>query len=402
MDIELEFDDARAAVIASLTPLQTQPIALADALGRALAEPVNACWDLPPYPNAAMDGYALRSADLSEGRALRVVDTLTAGRMAETTRLCDGETVSIMTGAAIPEGVIAVVPQEWVVGDGSVITLVKPVTPGQNIRRPGEDVKRDSPAVPAGIALDAASIAMLAQFGVMEPAVVRAPRLAVLTCGDELRQPPYRPGAAEVVDCNALAVCAAARSLGALADVLPPVPDQHDAIQQALEQRLAGADMLVVIAGASHGVLDLATEMLEAIGIEWRFNCVNVRPGRPVAFGVLPDGRPVFSLPGNPVSALLLFDALVRPAIAALSGIRHPLGDQFEAVLEEPLSGRVGRTRLVRICLRFANGQWFARSAGSQKSGLLSTSVNMDGIAIIDPEVGALTEGDRVRVYRPI
>ncbi len=290
----LSLAEARAAVLERVVPLPAEPVALGEAGGRVLAEDAVSTVDLPPFPSSAMDGFAVRAAD-SPGR-LVVVGSVAAGAPA-TAGLRAGEAMGIATGGAVPPGADAVVRIEDVVLEGNTVEIPG-VGEGKSIRPRGGDIREGEVVVEKGTHMGAAHVAALAAAGAARVSVSRRPRVAVLATGSELRPPGELLGPGQIFDANGVLLATALSAAGAEVEVLPAVEDDPDAHRDALERGL-GADVLVTTGGVSVGPHDLVRSILRSLGVEEVFWGVAVKPGKPLAFGVLGTTL-VFGLPGNP------------------------------------------------------------------------------------------------------
>ena len=318
----LELDEARSRVLARITPLDAEPVPLRRALGRRLAEDVASEEPVPAFDNSAMDGFVLRAEDTRGAgpgapARLRLVDESRAGAPAAAA-LASGEAMRISTGAAVPAGADAVLRLEEARLDDGHLLVEATVAPRRDVRGAGEDVTPGTTLLRAGNSLGAAELGVLAAIGRTQISCHRLPRVAVLTSGDELVEPgePLRPGA--VRNSNAYSVPALAELAGAEVAVAGPVPDRAEATREALAPLLE-ADVVVACGGVSVGEHDHVKGALAELGVEEEFWGVALKPGRPTWFGRRGETL-VFGLPGNPVSAMVVFLLLVRPALVALGG----------------------------------------------------------------------------------
>lgn len=408
-------DEALRSVLAQAAPLPAELVEAGAALGRVLAAPVAARRTLPPADCSAMDGYALRAADVANagpGRAvcLRVSGEVAAGGRAAP--LGPGEAARIFTGAPLPQGADAVVPQEQaeaLAGAGQVrIAVAAP--PGAHIRRAGEDVQAGDEVLPAGARLGPGQIGMLAALGRTLAAVHRRPRVALLSSGDELVEPDGDASGGRIVSSNAYALAAQCREAGALPINLGIARDDPEALAALLRAGLE-ADLLVSTAGVSVGDHDHVRPVLAALGCRLVFWGVRVKPGYPVAFGIFdgaPDAAPgagpgrrgplVFALPGNPVSAMVSFEQLVRPVLLRMGGHRELSRPVLRAELGETLRKSAGRRHYVRVRLSREGGRVVARSTGNQSSGALHSMTLADGLLIFPEAATELRKGSEARV----
>jgi molybdopterin molybdotransferase len=371
------------------------PVAIADAAGRVLAEPVTAAGDVPPFPNSAMDGFAVLAGPA--GRELRVVDESRAGSPAARA-VAEGEAIRISTGAPLPAGATAVVPVEHVAERDGTVVLEREALPQANVRDAGEDLRAGTAVLTPGTVLGPAELAAAVAAGRAELSCARRPGLALLTTGDELvaAGAPLRPG--QIHNSNAVALAALARREGATVVADEIVADEREATEAALRRVLdAGADVVIVSGGVSVGPHDHVKPALDALGVQERFWRVALKPGKPAWFGTREDTL-VFGLPGNPVSAVVCFLLLVRPALRALQGA-PPLPARAPARLAQAIRRAADRDQAVRVTLEpGADGVAVARPTGPQGSHMLSSLLGADGLAIVPAGEGELAAGERVEV----
>jgi molybdopterin molybdotransferase len=388
----LSIDQARAAVLAEVRPLPAEEVALADALGRVLAEDVAAAVDLPPFANSAMDGFAVRSGP--SGRRLTVVGESRAGAPADRA-LGDGEAIRISTGAMLPEGADAVLQIELVSEDGDSIVLNDEVQPGRNTRSAGEDVRAGTPVLQAGTTLGPAEIGMAASAGRGSLHCGRRPRVTVIGTGDELVGPGDELGPGQIHDSNGPMLSALVRRAGADVRALR-VEDDRVATVAAVEQALADTDVLLLSGGVSVGPHDHVKPALEANGVEEVFWRVALRPGKPTWFGVKREDPPVLvlGLPGNPVSAYVTFTLFAAPALAKLQGARAAAASR-RARLGSAVTRHPDRDECIRVRV---DADGIATPTGPQGSHMLSSLVQADGLALIPRGDEPLAGGTDVEV----
>lgn len=409
----VRFADAREAVLREALPLPAEERPLLEALGRVLAGDVRSPVDLPPWDNSAMDGFAVRAEDVigaSEGepRTLRVVDDVPAGRF-PAHPVGPGEATRIMTGAPVPEGADGVVRVEHTDGGSGIgtaegrVRVFSDADAGKNFRRRGEDVRRGDTVLRAGIVLRAAELGVAASVGRTALAVVRRPRVAVLTSGDELVEVE---GFGEVlagkkiVSSSIYALAARLAESGMEARVLGIARDTPESLRKHLE-RARGCDALVTTAGVGVGEHDHVREVLDGMGAEVRFWRVRARPGSAFAYGRVAGlgGIPWFGLPGNPVSTMVSFELLVRPALLRTAGHRAVFPPVVEARLAEGLETRPGTTHFLRVRLeRGADGGYEAALTGTQSSGVLTSMAAADGLLVAPEEGGSFPAGTKLPV----
>jgi molybdopterin molybdotransferase len=390
----LTIDDALAAVLARVRPLPSERVALEAAAGRVLAEEVQARVDLPPFRSSAMDGFAIRAADVPG--SLPVVFRIAAGRPAERP-LHSGEAMGIATGGTVPEGADAVVPIEIVDETDNRVEIREPVEEGAHIRPVGGDVRAGEALLPAGTTLGAAQVGALAAVGVAEAVCARRPSVAVLSTGTELRRPGEQLGPGQIYESNSTMLAAAFEAAGAVVERLDAVADDAEAHRHALERGLE-CDMLVSSGGVSVGPHDLVRRVLAELGVEEVFWGVSVKPGKPLAFGV--RGRTlVFGLPGNPVSSLVAVELFVRPALAALQGAEP--GPHYErARLAAPLRRNAARDELVRARTSRDEDETVVEPLAGQESHMIARAAAADALVHVPAGEGELIAGSRVRILR--
>ncbi|TSE21645.1 Molybdopterin molybdenumtransferase [Tepidimonas alkaliphilus] len=384
---------------------QTETVSLAQALDRVLARDVLSPMDVPPHDNAAMDGYALRGADLrpAEPTRLRVLGACYAGQQGWGAPVPPGACVRIMTGAVMPAGCDTVVPVEFVAdgGDGTITVPAGVVRPGDHRRLRGEDLAAGRPALHAGQRLGPAALGLLASLGLPEVTVTRRARVAYFSTGDEVLSlgEPWRPGA--IYDSNRHTLTALLRRLGVEVLDLGVVRDDPAALEAALRQAAAQADAVVTSGGVSMGEADHTKAVMRRLGdvVFWR---IAMRPGRPMAVGQLEgQGRAtlLFGLPGNPVAAMVTFLMFVRPALLRLMGAQAAAPIPLRARSAEPMRKKPGRTEYQRgIVTRAADGSLQVRTTGQQGSGVLRSMVEANGLIVLHHDQGDVAPGDEVDV----
>ena len=391
----LTFEEARGLVLANVAPLGRERVPITAASGRILAEDVRAPRDMPQWDNSAMDGYAVRSADCAGPATLKLTGYQTAGD-AVSPKVTHGCAVKIMTGSPIPEGCDAVVPFEESEEAGGFVKILAPVKKRAHIRFRGEDVKTGDMVIPAGTHLRPPEISMLASFGKAFVPVYRKARVAVLSTGDELVElgEPLPPG--KIINSNTVSLAAAIEEAGAVPILLGIAVDDREILRGKIREGLA-ADALVTSAGVSAGDRDFVREVLSELSVEEVFWKVDIKPGRPTAFG-MKDGKPVFSLPGNPVSSLVTFEFFVRPALLKMMGHSEPRKPLVKATLKEPIRKKAGKTQFFRVRIVVENGEYVAWTSGDQNTGILRTMVLADGIAVLPAGKTVVEAGEKVDV----
>jgi molybdopterin molybdotransferase len=393
----LSVDEALDRILARITPLEPTEVGLLDALGAVLTEDQAADRDVPPFRNSAMDGYAVRGADVKQGGArLRVVGTVSAGSLPDRA-IGAGEAMRIMTGAPMPEGADTVVRIEDT-DNGTDLVIINASTPqGVAVRQAGEDLRRGEVVLARGTVLRPADIGVLASIGRAKVNVVRRPNVAVLSTGDELVDIDEEPGPGQIRDSNRYSLAAAVRATGSAAFELGIARDSADDLRHALGNAAFG-DLVVTSGGVSVGDHDHVKPVVNAMG-HMDFWSIAIRPGRPLAFGELRTKRgavPIFGLPGNPVSALLTFEIFVRPALLKMAGRTKLHRPRVEA----RLLGRIDKPAGLRT---FARGSYDAaagtvRSTGPQGSGILRSMSLANCLVDLPEPMTAAGPGDMVSV----
>lgn len=393
--MSISFEDARSLILDNIVPLDIETVSLLEAQGRALAEDFIAPWSLPLFDNSAMDGFAVRSADCAEQASLQIVDYVPAGGTADKV-VVPGTAVKIMTGAPIPGGCDAIVPFEEATEQGQTLTVNQRPQTGAHIRVSGEDVKTGDRVLRAGTSVRPSEISMLAALGQTAVSVYRRPTVAILSTGDELAEPgqPLMPG--QIFDSNSLALAAAVRELGAEPKILGIACDSAESLREKLKAGLE-SDLLITSAGVSMGDRDFVREVLAELGVKELFWKINIKPGRPTAFGLKND-KPVFSVPGNPVSALITFEEFVRPALLAMMGHAQVLRPIVRARLSEPVRKKAGRTQFMRVMVQADEDGLIVSSSGDQNTGILNTLVRAGGIALLPADRDNIEAGELVDV----
>ena len=400
----IEVDEARRHVLEGVEPLPAEVVATVDALGRVLAAPVRSTRTLPPADSSAMDGYALRAADLagasrSAPRRLALAFEVAAGGAAARA-LRPGETARIFTGAPLPPGADSVVMQEDVTAEDGAIAFFAAPACGEHVRPAGEDVRAGDEVLPAGTRLGAAQLGVLASLGRSLVRVHRRPRVAIVSGGDELVEPDEDVAGGRIVSSNAYALAAQCAEAGALATNLGIARDTPGELARAFGAGL-GADVLVSSAGVSVGDHDHVRPVLEKLGCRLEFFGVRMKPGYPLTFGRFEGGRGprVFGLPGNPVSAMVTFELFVRPLLLRLAGQQVLARPLVRAVLGETLRKKPGRLHFVRVTLVRDGERLLATSTGNQSSGVLRSMALAQGLLVFPAAATELAAGATAEVH---
>ncbi len=396
----LRVAQAKNAIRKALTPIaEDEMVAVRDALGRVLAGDCMSSIDVPSHTNSAMDGYAFIGSDLpTEGeREFTVVATAMAGQ--PTDHVCtSGQCIRIMTGAPMPAGTDSVVMQEQAeLMDDDRVRIDSRHRTGQNVRQAGEDIARGACVYRKGRRVTAADLGVLASLGYAEVRVIRRPRVAFFSTGDELRSIGDTLAEGEIYDSNRYSLYAMLTEMGVEIIDMGVVGDDPQALTGAFDRAAAAADLVITSGGVSVGEADYTKAILEQRG-EVAFWTIAMKPGRPLTFGHL-DGALFFGLPGNPVAVMLTFHQFVRPALRYLAGGDWPQDLIVEARAEKGLKKRAGRFEFVRGILAYDEmGELTVKPAGAQGSGILTSMSRANCFVLLDEACAGVAAGDRVRV----
>ncbi len=389
-------DEARGRILAELKPVGIEEVALLEAQGRVLAEDVRARLTQPPWPVSAMDGYAVRAADVAKVPVTLTIAGAVPAGSSYASRLNAGEAVRIFTGAPVPDGADAIVIQEDTGASGGKVTVKETSTVGRHIRVAGLDFKAGEVGVSAGRRLTARDVGLSAAMNVPWLRVHRRPRIAILATGDEIARPGDPVGPNQIVSSNSYALAAAVRALGAEPVVLGIAKDTiEDTIAKVEGAR--GADLLVTTGGASVGDHDLVQKALATRGLSVDFWKIAMRPGKPLMWGRLGD-LPVLGLPGNPVSTLVCALIFLKPAIETLAGLDAQATSLMEARLGADLAANDHRQDYLRSTLSQTDGALTATPFPKQDSSMMSLLSRSDGLIVRPPKDPARKAGDSVRV----
>lgn len=393
--------EAQHIVLDATTLLGVEKVSILDALGRTLAEDIVAERDNPPWNNSAMDGFAVRWEDIRQEHAiqkpvtLRVIEDVPAGKMPSKT-VKVGEAIRIMTGAPVPHGADTVLKVEDTEQTPDTVRVLKPEPRGANIRPQGEDVKKGECIIASGTHIRPGEAGMLAVLAKSFLFVYQRPRVAILSTGDELADLDERFSEEKIINSNSYGIAAAVQEAGGIPLLLGIARDTKTALKEKISQGL-NADILVLSGGVSMGDYDFTKEVFQEIGAEMNFWKLAIRPGQPLAFGKI-QGRLAFGLPGNPVSSMVTFEQLVRPAMLKMSGRRSYGRPVVEAVFQEQFSKRADRRHFLRGVLTREDGIFKVRTTGEQGSGILTSMVKANCLIDVPTEVERVNPGDSVSV----
>ncbi|CAN5177450.1 molybdopterin molybdotransferase MoeA [soil metagenome] len=391
-----------ARILEVVQPLEPLQLSLQDAHGCVLTEDVVAPAPLPAFDNSSMDGYAVRAADVAGASAgspvvLPVTGDVAAGP-ASPLRVQPGVCVRIMTGAMMQSGADAVAPLEWTDGGVAQVTITRAPDVGAHVRRVGEEVSAGDVVLESGSHLGAVQVGLAAAVGRSRVLVRPRPRVVVVSTGSELADTgvPLTPG--KIYDSNSIALTAAAQEACAIAYRFGIVPDDPRQLAATLEDQLVRADVLVTSGGVSVGAYDVVKEVLSRLGTV-QFDKVAMQPGMPQGFGTIgPDSTPVFGLPGNPVSALVSFEAFVRPALRTMLGATPVERPRVRAVTTQALTSPAGKRSFLRVHLEVRDGAYTVTPVSGPGSHLLAGLSRANALALVPEGVEQVAAGEPVEV----
>ena len=393
--------EAQRIVLDAAAPLGLEKVSIMDALGRVLGEDIIATRSNPPWDNSAMDGFAVRAEDIAQDHAiskpvtLTVIEDVPAGKM-PTKSVGKGQAIRIMTGAPIPAGADTVIKVEDTEHTPDSVRVFKPEPRGANIRPQGEDVQKGDCIIPKGTQIRSGEAGMLAILAKSFVLVYQRPRVAILSTGDELADLDERFSEEKIINSNSYGIAAAVQEAGGVPILLGIARDTPAALKEKISHGLKAA-ILVLSGGVSMGDYDFTKAVFRDLGAEMNFWKLAIRPGQPLAFGKI-QGKLAFGLPGNPVSSMVTFEQLVRPAMLKLSGARTYGRPLLEAIFQEKFSKRTDRRHFLRGVLWREDGVFKVRTTGDQGSGILTSMVKANCLIDIPVEVERLNPGDPVTV----
>ena len=393
----LAVSDAQRLVLDSITRLETETVGLEQSLGRVLAQEIRANRDLPPFDVSAMDGFALRSADVVNAPAqLAIIEDIKAGDL-PTQTVAAGQCARIMTGAPVPPGADAVIRAEDTQEvSANRVQINKPVKPKNDVRPLGENMRDGDVVLTVGTEITPGVIGVLATVKAAQFAVFRRPRVAILSTGNELEgmDEPVDPN--KIPDSNSHALMAQVQALGIEPVLLGIARDDPAELEQYLRRGLE-YDVLLVSGGTSVGVHDYVRPTIEKLGVQMKFWRVAMKPGHPLAFGMT-DKTAVFGLPGNPVSSMVCVEEYVAPALRCMMGNMRLYRRTLSARLANPIKHQPGRTEFVRVQLARDEAGYSASATGTQSSGVLLSMARADGLLIVPAASTGLAAGAQVTV----
>jgi molybdopterin molybdotransferase len=394
----LSYQQAREMVISRLAAIMREPrtesVPVLAAQGRILAEDILADRDYPPFDRSIRDGYSVRAADTHPGATLHCIGELKAGDTPSTT-VQSGTCIQIMTGAALPPGADAVIMIEHTQRNADTVTLDLAVQPRQHVVPQGSEQAANKTVLTKGTRLGFAQIAAAAQVGAAQVIVFRKPRIAILSTGDEVVDYATTPGPFQIRNSNSVSLAAQAAALHAEPVLLGNAKDIHDDLREKIPTGLQ-ADALILSGGVSAGKYDLVEPVLKEFKAETIFDAVAIRPGKPVVFALC-QGKPVFGLPGNPVSTMVTFELFVRPAVDILSGTEPSPLPFVEAVITQRLSEKPGLTHFLPATLEYGD-QARVTPLTWQGSGDIIAMSRANCLLVVPPDRETIEPGERVRV----
>jgi len=378
----VSIETAQRLILDNISPFGTESVPILQGLGRVCAEDYRSPWDIPPVDNSEMDGYAFAHSNITAGLKLKVTDFVYAGEF-RTIPVPAGESVKIMTGAPLPPGCDTVVPLEEVESEGTIIRLTRNLPRGKHVRKRGNDICADDLVISAGTLLRPQEIGMLSAMGKTFVSVFKKAQCAILATGDELVQPGTIPVEGKIINSNSHSLASQVMDAGGIPILLGIARDSREETISKIREGML-ADFLIITGGASVGDRDHVKESIEALGGKLLFWKVSIKPGKPVAFAVL-EGKPVFALPGNPVSTMVSFEQFVRPALLKFMGRRRIFRPVVNAVLQEDLQNTSDRPNLIRGRVSHDDRGYMVASTGKQASNRLSSLVRGNGLIYLPP-----------------
>lgn len=401
----ISLEEAVTLVTSTVEPMPAETVSLLESVGRVAAEDMRSDMDVAPFAHSAMDGFAVRAAQIegaSEGNPvhLKVIAEIGAGDVFDST-FADDECIRIMTGAELPQDADSVVKYEIVgvvEGDGkpgSTVSFAAPCKVGNNVRAAGEEARKGDVVIHAGEIITKAGVGYLASCGILDVPVYARPRVAIMATGSELVPPSELPGPGHIRESNSYAMAACAQDAGAIPAIQPIVVDTFEALADAVKEAAAHYDFVVTTGGAANGDFDFIKKVVSSLG-ELKMTLVNMRPGKAQAFGLV-DGTPVFGLPGNPAAAYCGFEMIIRPALRTMQGytfIEHP---HVMAHLTQDVKKKDPRRILLRSTLTKApDGTYEVTPAKNQSSGLFGVIQRSNCMAVMPEGLESRSKGDLI------
>ncbi|GAB4437196.1 MAG: molybdopterin molybdotransferase MoeA [bacterium] len=392
--------EAKEIILNNTKSLGSEVVSITESLGRYVYIDIASTVNIPPTDNSAMDGFAVISDDILYATkehpvTLKVIDEIYAGKNYNE-RLMPGTCVRIFTGAKIPDGADAVVRQEDVIFDKQKAIFTSPVTKGTDIREAGEDVKKGQIILSAGDRISSAAIGMLAALNIKEIEVFKKPKVFVLATGNELLELGSNLSDGKIVNSNSYALSALIAECGA-EPINGGISDDNESSIINAFRSIGDADIVITTGGVSVGEYDLVKDVFAKLGVKWLFWKVKIRPGHPVAFGIL-DDKLFFGLPGNPVSSMVTFDQFVRIAILKMMGAKETERLRFYAISKSDIRKKPDRTHFLRARLFAEDGLLYAEALKNQSSAAISSMLSANSYIILEENRTRINKGDKVLV----
>ncbi|MFH1081288.1 MAG: gephyrin-like molybdotransferase Glp [Pseudomonadota bacterium] len=396
----ISLEAALSQILDAIHPLGLEKINLLDALGRVIGEDIVASRPIPPKDNAAMDGYALCSADIvgacpERPVILDVIEDIPAGAIPRK-RVEPGQAARIMTGAPVPEGTDAILRMEDTEKDGEKVRVFEAVPAGQDIRLAGEDVRPGETVISSGDIIRPAEVGMLAALGRSFISVYQKPLVAILATGDELVDVDANPSPWQIINSNSYTLAAQVLDCGATPLQIGIAKDTREDLTAKLKFALR-ADLIISSGGVSVGDYDLVKDIMKEVGNRMQFWQIAMRPGKPLAFGAI-NSVPLFGLPGNPVSSMISFEQFVRPSILRMTGRRKLFRKTIQALLTASIEKKKGARHFIRAHVSIEDGRYRVVSTGEQGSGILKSMVQANGLIVLPEDTASVKAGETVAV----
>ena len=394
----IKVEEAGRIISGNIKQTGGERITLLEALDRVTARGYSSEDNIPPFDNSAMDGYAVSSSETSGASRenpvlLEVIENLPAGGVAAR-EVMKGQAARIMTGAPVPRGADAVVVVEKTKSEGRKVRVFEGVKAAENIRHAGEDIKKGDSVIKKGTLITPAGMGLLASIGAQTIEVAGSPRIGILATGDELVDAGQKPGPGKIRNSNSYSLFGLVKKCGGVPVHLGIARDDKSMMREKIEEGLQN-DMLIISGGVSVGDYDYVKEVMADLGARIEFEKVAIRPGRPLTFAMIRN-KPVFGLPGNPVSVMVCFEVFIRPAISKMLGRDDGEKKEVRAVLEEDVKKRKGLRYFLRAQTRWANGAYVTRTTGPQGSGILRSMALANSLLVLPEDEEAIKKGAKV------
>jgi len=396
----ISVDEARSIVLSHANLMGLEKVDLLTSLGRVIGEDIVAPFNIPLWDNSAMDGYAVRFEDIKDASfdkptTLKVIEELPAGLLPKN-QVGPMQATHIMTGAPIPSGADTVVKKEDTSFSGDTVRILAPPNKGENIRLAGENVMRGDKVIQARTIMRPPHVGMLASFGKSFISVYQTPTVAILSTGDEVIDIDQERDSSKIINSNTYSLAAQVKECGALPLMLGIARDDKKEILTKIMQGCS-ADVILTTGGVSVGEYDFVKDVLEEMGGEIKFWTVAMRPGKPITFGLIAD-KPIFGLPGNPVSCMVCFEQFVRPALLKKMGHTHLFRPLVEAVLVDDVKTKKDFRFFIRVRLFLRDGVLCATTTGDQGSGILKSMIQANGLMVVTEDKKEVKAGEKVSV----